>query len=444
MVFSSILFLFYFLPAAAAAYFLAPRRFRNAVLFAASILFYTAGEGWHVLVLLFSVLFNGLYGRFLLKHRSRKVLACGVTVNLLLLIWFKYAGFLGIQKGIHLPAGISFFTFQAVSYIADLYLGNVESAAGTGDFAVYLTMFPQLIAGPIVRYRTVAEELHGRRENTADAARGIMRFCRGLFLKTVAADTLAGIAAVLAGVDQPCVLGAWMRAAALTMQIYFDFSGYSDMAIGMGLFFGFHFPENFRWPLTAVSIRDFWTRWHITLSSFFRDYVYIPLGGSRNGTVRYIVSLLIVWALTGLWHGASWNFVIWGLYFAVFLIFERYVLKGFTERHRLIGHVYTLVIVICSFVIFSTESMSGILAFFKEMAGIGVPAVSEEGLYYAKSFLLFFLFCALLAMPLPQKAAQAVTVRFPWSRPVLMMVMFLVSVSFLLGQGFHPFLYFRF
>lgn len=448
MVFSSVIFLFYFLPAVCAAYYLSPRRWRNMVLLLSSLLFYFIGEGVYVLLLLFSVMFNGLYGRFLERHRTGAALCAGAAVNLLLLGWFKYAGFIaglfGIRLAVHLPAGISFFTFQAVSYLADIRLGRAKAAERITDFAAYLTMFPQLIAGPIVRWRQVSDELQDRRERETEISYGILRFIRGLFYKLVLADTLGSAAAVFGGLQDPCVLTYWMHAAALTMQIYFDFSGYSDMAIGMGLFFGFHFPENFRYPLTAVSVRDFWTRWHMTLSSFFRDYVYIPLGGSRSGTRRYVLAMLAVWALTGLWHGAAWNFVFWGLWFAAFLLLEKFVLRGWTERHRAAGHLYTLVTVMLSFVIFSFGSAEEIISFFRGMSGAGVPLLSEEGLYYAGSYFRFLVICGFFATPFPSLLFRRVSSRIPLAEPLLMLVLFGTAVSFLLGQGFHPFLYFRF
>lgn len=367
MIFSSVSFLFYFLPLVLILYFLSPRKYRNLILFISSLFYYFVGEKQYTLILLFSCVFNYFYAK---RIKDKKSLWFGIVVNLSLLIYFKYTNFIvndvldfNNLVNIVLPIGISFFTFQAISYLIDVYRGDVKTSKSFINFGTYLTFFPQLIAGPIVRYETVNKELIDRKENVDDASRGITRFCVGLFKKAVIADTLGSIVKLLSAIKVRSSLSYFLEMISATVQLYYDFSAYSDMAIGMALIFGFHFLENFNYPLIATSVKDFWRRWHISLSSFLKDYIYIPLGGSRCSNSRYIFNLFVVWFLTGFWHGADYNFILWGLYFGLVLIIEKFVFKGFFDRHKIIGFVYTALIVNISFVIFNHSNLLDIKNF---------------------------------------------------------------------------------
>ena len=336
MVFSSISFLFYFLPVVLLCYFLASRKAKNFVLLVASLFFYFYGEPKYILVFLASIGLNYFFGRKIedSKQHKKLYLIIDLILNFGMLFYFKYFNFsITILNDIFgtdfslwnivMPIGISFFTFQATSYTIDIYRGKVSSAPSIWTFATYLSLFPQLIAGPIVRYETVADELEHRKETSREIANGIRRFIIGLAKKVLLANVLGTLASTLGGLEEISLASSWVHALALTLQLYFDFSGYSDMAIGMGLMFGFHFLENFNYPLIANSLTDFWRRWHISLSSWLKDYIYIPLGGSRVPFWKYCRNILLTWLATGLWHGANWNFVLWGLFFAVFLIIEK-------------------------------------------------------------------------------------------------------------------------
>ena len=384
MVFSSITFLYYFLPIVLFIYFIVPSKFRNLVLLISSLFFYFYGEPRYILVLLFSVVFNYYMGKLISKEDSkyRKVLFISdMIINFGLLFYFKYFDFfidninqiLNIKIplfNIIMPIGISFFTFQATSYVIDIYLGKVKSANSILDFAAYLSLFPQLIAGPIVRYQTIDQELKDRSVTYQKFADGVKRFIIGLSKKVLLANVLGVFSNSLSSISTSSVLSYWLQAISNTLQLYLDFSGYSDMAIGLGLMFGFTFLENFNYPFIASSITEFWHRWHISLSTWFRDYVYIPLGGSRVGKFRNYLNILIVWMITGLWHGASWNFVFWGLYFACFLVIEKIFLLSFLKKHKLLGLFYTNILVVISFVIFNQTTVSGIYKFLTSMFGL--------------------------------------------------------------------------
>ena len=436
MVFSSLLFLFYFLPAVLVVYFLVPRRFKNVVLLVFSLAFYGWGEPVYVLLMVFSILMDYSLGRWMHTRlekgnvrAARQILVLSVVCNLALLAFFKYADFLignlnglfglGIPKlDLPLPIGISFYTFQAMSYLIDLYRGDVPVQKSLVAFGTYVSLFPQLIAGPIVRMSTVSAELSCRRETADLFSSGIRRFVAGLGKKVLLANNIGAVWTAISQQDVTTlpVLTAWIGLAAFTLQIYFDFSGYSDMAIGLGRMFGFHFLENFNYPYTAVSVTDFWRRWHISLSSWFREYVYIPLGGNRHGALKQLRNLLIVWMLTGIWHGASWNFVVWGLYFGVWLALEKFV----PYLRALVG-------------------------------GFGAGLTNGAGVYtlYTNALLLGILILA--ATPLPMKlyrrAEQALR-----ARPVLagaaealpLLAVGALSVAFLVDASYNPFLYFRF
>lgn len=446
MILSSVSFLFYFFPIVLMLYFLSPRKYRNLILFISSLFFYFVGEKQYTLILLFSCVFNYFYAK---RIKDKKTLWFGVIVNLSLLIYFKYTNFivndvLGFNNlvNIVLPIGISFFTFQAISYLIDVYRGDVKASKSFINFGTYLTFFPQLIAGPIVRYETVNEELIDRKENVDDASRGITRFCVGLFKKVVIADTLGSIVKLLSAIKVRSSLSYFLEMISATMQLYYDFSAYSDMAIGMALIFGFHFLENFNYPLIATSVKDFWRRWHISLSSFLKDYIYIPLGGSRCSNSRYIFNLLVVWFLTGFWHGADYNFILWGLYFGLVLIIEKFVFRGFFDRHKIIGFVYTALIVNISFVIFNHSNLLDIKNFIVGLFNFKY-LVDKETLFYLKNYVVFFAVCIVGITPLCKNIYSRLKNK-DLANIVLVVLLLIVSTAYIIDATFMPFLYFRF
>lgn len=398
------------------------------------------------MILLFSCVFNYFYAK---RIKDKKTLWFGVIVNLSLLIYFKYTNFivddvLGLNLGLRivLPIGISFFTFQAISYLIDVYRGDVEASKSFINFGTYLTFFPQLIAGPIVRYETVNKELIERHENEDDCTKGIVRFCVGLFKKVVIADTLGSIVKLLKAIKLRSSLSYFLEMISATMQLYYDFSAYSDMAIGMALIFGFHFLENFNYPLIATSVKDFWRRWHISLSSFLKDYIYIPLGGSRCSNSRYIFNLFVVWFLTGFWHGADYNFIFWGLYFGLVLIIEKFVFKSFFDRHKVLGFIYTFLIVNISFVIFNHSNILDVKNF---MAGLFnfKYLVDKDTLFYLKNYVVFFIVCIIGITPLCKNIYSRLKNK-DLINIVLMVLLLLVSTAYIIDATFMPFLYFRF
>ena len=446
MIFSSVSFLFYFFPIVLILYFLSPRKYRNLILFISSLFFYFVGEKQYTLILLFSCVFNYFYAK---RIKDKRSLWFGIVVNLSLLIYFKYTNFivndvLGFNNlvNIVLPIGISFFTFQAISYLIDVYRGDVKASKSFINFGTYLTFFPQLIAGPIVRYETVNEELIDRKENVDDATRGITRFCVGLFKKVVIADTLGSIVKLLSAIKTRSSLSYFLEMISATMQLYYDFSAYSDMAIGMALIFGFHFLENFNYPLIATSVKDFWRRWHISLSSFLKDYIYIPLGGSRCSNSRYIFNLFVVWFLTGFWHGADYNFILWGLYFGLVLIIEKFAFKGFFDRHRVIGFVYTALIVNISFVIFNHSNLLDVRNFIVGLFNFKY-LIDKETLFYLKNYAVFFIICIVGITPLCKNIYSRLKNK-DLVNIVLIIILLVVSTAYIIDATFMPFLYFRF
>lgn len=446
MIFSSVSFLFYFFPIVLILYFLSPRKYRNLILFISSLFFYFVGEKQYTLILLFSCVFNYFYAK---RIKDKKSLWFGIVVNLSLLIYFKYTNFivndvLGFNNlvNIVLPIGISFFTFQAISYLVDVYRGTVSASSSFINFGTYLTFFPQLIAGPIVRYETVNKELIDRKESIDDASRGITRFCVGLFKKVVIADTLGSIVKLLSAIKVRSSLSYFLEMISATMQLYYDFSAYSDMAIGMALIFGFHFLENFNYPLIATSVKDFWRRWHISLSSFLKDYIYIPLGGSRCSNSRYIFNLFVVWFLTGFWHGADYNFILWGLYFGLVLIIEKFVFKGFFDRHKIIGFVYTALIVNISFVIFNHSNLLDIKNFIVGLFNFKY-LVDKETLFYLKNYVVFFAVCIIGITPLCKNIYSRLKNK-DLVNIILIIILLVVSTAYIIDTTFMPFLYFRF
>lgn len=461
MIFSSIPFLYYFLPAVLCLYFLVPGKGKNAVLLLASLFFYGWGEPKLLLLMVFTIaLFYvcGLaIGRAEQKRWKKFWLTVSVVTGLALLGLFKYADFfigsINAAAGLHLPllklalpVGISFYTFQCLSYTIDVYRGNVPPQKNAVSFGAYVALFPQLIAGPIVRYVDVARELENRSHSWEDFRAGLRRFLVGLGKKVILADNFALLIKLFRESGEASVLFYWMYAIAFTLNIYFDFSGYSDMAIGLGRVFGFHFMENFNYPYLSRSVTEFWRRWHISLGSWFRDYVYIPLGGSRVSRGRWVCNILTVWMLTGLWHGAAWNFVLWGLLFAVLLMVEKWI-PALQKLPDILRRGYVLLTVVLSFVLFNAESLGQAAGDFAGLFGFGgLPAVTAETLYYLKSYAAVFLLGFVGATPVGKAAAERIsrTKAGAVLEPLMMVGLLLICTAYLVDGSFSPFLYFRF
>ena len=467
MLFSSLTFLYLFLPAVLLAYAVFPARLRNGALLAASLLFYFCGEPEYTLLILGETLVSYLIARWMAGAASprlrRALLAAELLAALGALGLFKYADFAigtvnalfgGALPLLHLalPIGISFYTFQTLSYVIDVYWGRLAAERNFVRYAAYVTLFPQLIAGPIVRYQDVAEDLCGRRMTADGLYEGLSRFVLGLSKKVLLANVLGQLVSDMTLAAERSVLGAWLLAVGYALQIYFDFSGYSDMAIGIGRVFGLRFPENFNYPYLAHTVTDFWRRWHMTLSSWFRDYVYIPLGGNRRGLPRQLWNILIVWTLTGLWHGANWTFAAWGMYFALLLTLEKLFLLRVLERlPRAVGRIYTLLAVLLSFVLFQSERFSAALALLSEMFGAAGTALHSSAAVYAlRSYGLLLLMGCIGATPLPKKLAARLGAR-RWGAgalraltPAVLLLLLLLCTAYLADGSFNPFLYFRF
>jgi len=462
MVFSSITFLYYFLPILILVYYVVPSKLRNLTILIFSLAFYFYGEPKYVLLLVASFTLNYLFAKMIYKNKSKTYLMIGVIINILILVYFKYTNFLIFNVNqifklsinfldIVMPIGISFFTFQEVSYLIDVYKERVTPSSSLLNYATYVCLFPQLVAGPIVRYSQINEQLKSREHSFNNFSVGVTRFILGLSKKVILANLLGTMYDELSTITQYTVLLFWLKAIGYTLQLYLDFSAYSDMAIGLGHMFGFSFTENFNYPLIANSITDFWRRWHITLSSFFKDYVYIPLGGNRVSFVKWLRNIFVVWFLTGLWHGASWNYILWGLYFALLLLIEKKVLKKRLEKHRVLSHVYTLFFVIISFVIFKNES---IVELKKHLIGMfnfaNYKLFDSTVLYYLKSYAILILVSVLASTPLLKNIAKNLSKRKVLKNfsiilePALIIILLVISTSSLISSTYNPFLYFRF
>ena len=461
MLFSSITFLYVFLPCVILLYFLAPKRLKNTVLLLVSLVFYAWGEPVYVVLMAVSILQGYVFARLIefanSKNTKKLWLIASLAVSLGLLAYFKYANFFlesfasvtGLSVPtlkIALPIGISFYTFQILSYVVDVYRGDVPAQKNILSLGAYISMFPQLIAGPIVRYSDIAKSLNERTHSVALVSDGIRRFVLGLSKKILIANTLGELVAAMTAARDVSVLYFWLYAIAFSLQIYFDFSGYSDMAIGLGKIFGFHFMENFNYPFISKSISEFWRRWHISLGSWFRDYVYIPLGGNRVGRGRLLLNLLIVWMLTGLWHGAAWNFVVWGLFFAALLILEKTFFGRFLEKCRAVGHIYVLLAVAISFVIFNATSMMEAIFYISAMfGGKGYPLVSGEFLYQLRQYGVVILLGCVGATPLVKTVAERIPKKLAnILEPIVLVALILICTAYLVDGSFNPFLYFRF
>ncbi len=457
MLFSSITFLFYFLPILLIIYFIVPKKFKNLVLFIFSLFFYFYGEPKYGFLLLLSCVINYIMGNLIDKHRKygKIFLIIAFVYDIGSLLYFKYLDFFieninNIFKSeiplfnIIMPIGISFFTFQTISYVVDIYNKKVEPSKSFLNFATYVCLFPQLVAGPIVRYETIANELKNRESNFDTFALGVKRFTIGLAKKVLIANLLGEMCTSLASLPNGSVMSYLFQTVGYTLQIYFDFSGYSDMAIGLGLFFGFHFLENFNYPLIASSITDFWRRWHISLSSFFRDYVYIPLGGNRVSLLKWIRNIFIVWFLTGFWHGASWNFILWGLYFASFLVLEKKIYGKYLNNTKVFKYIYTIILVVISFVIFNSQSLNDIKIFLSSMFGLNnLPLINNETLYYIRSYLVLLIIAIIASTPSLKVIGNKLK-KLEFLEPVIYIGIIILVTAYLVDTSFNPFLYFRF
>ncbi len=459
MVFSSVSFLFFFLPILLLVYYAMPKSWRNAVLLAFSLAFYFMGEKWYVLLLVLSCIVNYGVGLAIEKRKAEKVyLALGLVFDIGLLFYFKYTNFFwetfrnlfglnGNTLKIVLPLGISFFTFQNISYLIDVYRSDVKAERNVLTYMTYITLFPQLVAGPIVRYKDIREQLSKRHESFELFAKGVRRFVIGLGKKVLIADVLYK-AATSGLANEGSTLGYWVVAILFTLQIYYDFSGYSDMAIGLGYMFGFEFCENFDYPLVSKSVTEFWRRWHMSLSSFYRDYVYIPLGGSRCSKWKHVRNVFIVWSLTGLWHGADWNFVLWGLYFFVFLLIEKFFLKKKLDN-PVLAYVYTGLVILVSFVIFNMSDLGKLGTFLLGMVGAGVPLVNVGSVELVGQVIIV-VFLAVLGMgPWLKRGIENLRKGnldkvFDVFEVACVLVVLVFSVGAIVANSFKPFIYFRF
>ena len=466
MVFSSFTFLFLFLPLVLLSYYIIKSRFiRNIILFIFSLIFYAWGEPVYILLMIFSILANYFLARKIDKNtKNRKaLLIIDVILNIGIITFFKYGDFL-VQNinslfktniaslNLPLPIGISFYTFQILSYVIDVYAKKVPVQKNIINLGMYITLFPQLIAGPIVRYETIENEINNRKENFFDVVYGTKRFIIGLGKKVIIANQMAIIADTIyaSDISNAGTLLLWLAAISYTLQIYFDFSGYSDMAIGLGRIFGFHFLENFNYPYISKSITDFWRRWHISLSSWFRDYVYIPLGGNRVSKIKWLRNILLVWMLTGLWHGASWNFIFWGLYYGILLIIEKIFLSKLIEKlPGFIQHIYSLLLVIIGWIIFRIETIDQIFIVLKNMftyhhTDVLNNIVFNTDIFAAIPFIFIGLICSLPILPKLKKLEKNHTISYNFFANAACSILFIISIAFLVKSTYNPFIYFRF
>ena len=465
MLFSSIPFLYYFLPAVLLLYFAAPKKLKNTVILISSLFFYAWGEPKYVILMITSILAGYILGLLIEKFRKKALskifLALSVIFSIGALGYFKYADFFisnfnsvtGLSVPllrIALPVGISFYTFQLLSYTIDVYRGDTPAQKNPVTLAAYISLFPQLIAGPIVRYSDVAAQLEKRTVSFEKVSDGIRRFIIGLSKKILIANALGELCDIFRDSGEKSVLFYWIYAIAFTLHIYFDFSGYSDMAIGLGKIMGFDFMENFNYPYISKSITEFWRRWHISLGTWFRDYVYIPLGGNRVSKLRQFINILVVWLLTGFWHGAEWNFPVWGLYFAVILLIEKTWLLEKLKKSKIISHFYVLFLVVISFVIFNAGNMTEAFADIKGMFGFaGINIVSTEAIYYLRSYAVVFILAVIGATPLPTKIVAKIRNSSSAKilniiEPIFLIALMVMITAYLVDGSFNPFLYFRF
>ena len=467
MVFSSLSFIYVFLALVLITYFAVPKKLRNLVLLIFSLAFYYVGEQKLIIIMIISSLTDYFCSLGIEHFRERKgmtrlFLGLSLLINLSLLGYFKYADLFinsfNMLTGsevpllkIALPIGISFYTFQTMSYTIDVYRGNVKAERNFINFAAYVTLFPQLVAGPIVRYETVAAELKERTVSFQRFSRGAVRFCIGLGKKVLLANSLASFVKLYDSATGHTVLMAWAAAIAIPLQIYFDFSGYSDMAIGLGDIFGFSFPENFNYPMISKTATEFWRRWHMTLGTWFRDYIYFPMGGSRVKPARHILNLITVWFVTGMWHGAEYNFILWGLYYCVLLILEKFFCGKYLERSKILSHIYFAIITVCGFMLFHTEDLSLLPARLGELIGMGTTGFTDTvSTFYVTSYLPTVIIAIIGATPLVKKLGEYLRIRAKLANAALIgtqmcaYAMLVLSTAYLIDGSYNPFLYFRF
>lgn len=463
MLFSSLFFIFIYLPIVLLLYYLCPMKWRNLVLFILNFVFYGWGEPVYILLMLFSIALNYFCGLLVYKHldnklKAKRILIICIISNLALLCFFKYydlfaqtlsliPGVSIATLGLSLPIGISFYTFQTMSYTIDVYRGDAEATTSFVDFGTFVALFPQLIAGPIIRYKDIADQLKCRIHDIDKFASGIRRFIIGLGKKVLIANNIGMLWDIYLGSSELSMLGSWLGIIAFSMQIYFDFSGYSDMAIGLGKMLGLEFLENFNYPYISKSVTEFWHRWHISLGTWFRDYLYIPLGGNRYGICRQVFNIFAVWALTGFWHGASWNFLLWGIYYGVFLTIEKvFLLKKLERIPSGISHIYALLVAVFGWVLFSVENISLAGEYYKAMFGLGSGGfVSTADLYYLKNYAVILIIGAFACMPIGKKLYNRIAPKIQGVlSPVVIVLVLIFSTAYLVDSSYNPFLYFKF
>ena len=462
MVFTSINFLYYFLPTVLILYFIVPKKYKNLLLLISSLLFYFYGEPKYIILMIIEIVLAYFEARLIEKYKSKEIFIFSIFIHVLLLCIFKYTNFLitninGIFNtnisllNIVLPIGISFYTFQIISYLVDVYKEKVKAQKNFISLATYVSLFPQLIAGPIVRYETINDELDNRKQTFNDFSSGISRFIIGLSKKVLIANILGELCNIFILSNEKTVLFYWIYGISYSLQIYFDFSAYSDMAIGLGRMFGFHFMENFDYPYISKSITEFWRRWHISLSSWFKDYVYIPLGGSREGTFKLIRNILIVWLLTGLWHGSEWTFVIWGMFIGILLVIEKLLLNKYIEKlPSIVRRIYTLFIIMISFIIFSgsniNESFNNIVGLFN----FSNPFTNKFTIHYLKDYGLVLIIAIFLSTPILKntiiklKENKKINNIINILEIIVLLILLVIVTSYLIDSSYNPFLYFRF
>lgn len=462
MVFTSINFLYYFLPTVLILYFIVPKKYKNLLLLISSLLFYFYGEPKYIILMIIEIVLAYFEARLIEKYKSKEIFIFSIFIHVLLLCIFKYTNFLitninGIFNtnisllNIVLPIGISFYTFQIISYLVDVYKEKVKAQKNFISLATYVSLFPQLIAGPIVRYETINDELDNRKQTFNDFSSGISRFIIGLSKKVLIANILGELCNIFILSNEKTVLFYWIYGISYSLQIYFDFSAYSDMAIGLGRMFGFHFMENFDYPYISKSITEFWRRWHISLSSWFKDYVYIPLGGSREGTFKLIRNILIVWLLTGLWHGSEWTFVIWGMFIGILLVIEKLLLNKYIEKlPSIVRRIYMLFIIMISFIIFSgsniNESFNNIVGLFN----FSNPFINKFTIHYLKDYGLVLIIAIFLSTPILKntiiklKENKKINNIINILEIIVLLILLVIVTSYLIDSSYNPFLYFRF
>lgn len=462
MVFTSINFLYYFLPTVLILYFIVPKKYKNLLLLISSLLFYFYGEPKYIILMIIEIVLAYFEARLIEKYKSKEIFIFSIFIHVLLLCIFKYTNFLitninGIFNtnisllNIVLPIGISFYTFQIISYLVDVYKGKVKAQKNFISLATYVSLFPQLIAGPIVRYETINDELDNRKQTFNDFSSGISRFIIGLSKKVLIANILGELCNIFILSNEKTILFYWIYGISYSLQIYFDFSAYSDMAIGLGRMFGFHFMENFDYPYISKSITEFWRRWHISLSSWFKDYVYIPLGGSREGTFKLIRNILIVWLLTGLWHGSEWTFILWGLFIGILLVIEKLLLNKYIEKlPSIVRRIYTLFIIMISFIIFSgsniNESFNNIVGLFN----FSNPFINKFTIHYLKDYGLVLIIAIFLSTPILKntiiklKENKKINNIINILEIIALLILLVIVTSYLIDSSYNPFLYFRF